>query len=101
MGAESMKAKGQGFLEQIGGRIKQALGEMFGKEKMEAKGRAEELHGHEEVERGETAERREGTMQEAAGAVKKTIGETLESERMAAEGRAKEVEGRERRELNR
>ena len=96
MRQENIKQQAQGFLEQIGGRLKCAFGRMFHHEHVEAEGRAEELRGKAEVEGAKTAERREGKVEETAGGVQRTIGETIGSERMATEGRAKETEGQER-----
>jgi uncharacterized protein YjbJ (UPF0337 family) len=68
MRAENVKREGRGMLGQLGGRIKQAVGHLFGHERMHAEGAVDELRGRADVERGKIAERAEGAMQEIAGA---------------------------------
>jgi uncharacterized protein YjbJ (UPF0337 family) len=89
------------MLKELGGRIKEAVGHLLGRERMHAEGRAEELRGRADVETGKVAERAEGAVQEAAGSVKHDVGDVISSGRMAAEGRAKEIEGQVRQHINR
>lgn len=101
MREDNYKRQGRGAVQSIGGRIKQAIARFFGSERTHAEGRAEELRGKENVERGMAGERREGTVEQAGGAVERKVGEVIGSERMAAEGRAKELEGQQRQQTNR
>jgi len=98
---ENVARKRQGTVQAIAGGVKRAFGRLLGHPRTEAEGHAQEMRGHERIDRGMAAERREGTAQEVGGAVKRGVGETVGNERMAAEGRANELEGRERREMNR
>lgn len=49
--------KVEGTVEEIGGKIKQTVGEVLGNEKMEAEGRMKKVAGHAKHEAAETAER--------------------------------------------
>ncbi len=101
MRTDNEKRQGYGAVDTIGGRIKQAFARLMGHERIQAEGRAQELRGREEIERGMAAERREGKVEEVGGAVKRGVGEALGNERTEAEGRARELEGRERQVFNR
>jgi len=101
MREENVMQQGRGAVQRLGGRIRQAIGRLFGHERTEVEGRAEELRGQQNVERGMAAERREGAAETIGGTVEKKVGETVGSERMAVEGRAKELEGQVRHETNR
>jgi uncharacterized protein YjbJ (UPF0337 family) len=71
------------MLEQLGGRIKQAVGHWLGHERMHAQGGADELRGQVEAERGKIAERGEGAVKEAGEAVKRGVGEAIGTEKEA------------------
>lgn len=101
MREENVSRQAKGTMQNIGGRIKQAFGRWFGHEQTQVEGRAQELRGRENVDRGMAAERREGKSQEIGGAVERKTGEVLGSERMTVEGRSKELEGQSRQDLNR
>jgi len=90
----------EGTAKQVGGAIKKNVGHALGNEKMEAEGKATELHGKAEKEVAKGAERAKGAVQEVAGAVKHEVGSLIGNERMTAEGKAKELEGSARQKLN-
>jgi uncharacterized protein YjbJ (UPF0337 family) len=101
MGTESVKRQATGASQTFVGRIKRAIGRLFGSRRLQVEGGAEELRCRANVAAGRAGERIEGAVQETAGTVKRKAGEVIERERPAVEGRAKEMEGRARRELNR
>ncbi len=97
----NVERKVLGTVQAIVGGFKRAFGRLMGHERMEVAGRADELRGRSDIDRGMRAERREGTMEEAAGALERKAGEVMGNERISATGRASELEGRARREANR
>jgi uncharacterized protein YjbJ (UPF0337 family) len=101
MREENLKRQGKGILQTLGGRVMQKIGRLFGHEPTRVEGRAAELEGRANVERGAAAERREGKLEETTGAVQRKVGEVVHSEPMVLEGRSKEIEGRNRQEINR
>ena len=92
--------KNEGKLEQVGGKIKGAIGTAIGNEQMQAEGKAKELKGKGKQEAAKAAERTKGAVQEAVGAVKNRVGAVIDNEQMEAEGRAKELEGEARQRAN-
>jgi uncharacterized protein YjbJ (UPF0337 family) len=90
----------EGAVEQVGGKLKRALGNLIGNEQMAAEGQAKELEGKAKQEAAKAAERVKGTVQEAGGALEKGAGKLIGNEQMEAEGKAKELEGKARQKLN-
>lgn len=90
----------EGKAEEIGGKIKGAVGHVIGNEQMEAEGKVTELKGEAKQEAAKAAERTKGTVQEIKGAVKKGIGDLIDNEQMQVEGKAKELEGQARQRAN-
>ena len=93
--------KNEGKLEQVGGKIKGAIGGLVGNERMKAEGQAQEARGEVREETAKAAERTEGAVQELAGKVKNRVGALIGDKKLQAEGRAKEVTGEERQRDNR
>jgi uncharacterized protein YjbJ (UPF0337 family) len=93
--------RAEGAAEELGGKIKGAVGKVIGNEQMEAEGKAKELSGEAKQEAAKAAERTKGKAQEVAGAVKNRVGAVLDNEEMEVEGRAKELEGEARQKANR
>ncbi len=92
--------KGEGVAQQVGGKIKQAVGAVIGNEQMEAEGKAKALEGKARVEGAKAAERTKGAVEEVAGAIKNRIGAVIDNEQMQVEGKAKELLGEARQKAN-
>lgn len=92
--------RGEGAAEEIGGKIKGALGRLTGDEQMEAEGRAKELKGEGKQEAAKAGERVKGAVEEATGALKNRVGAVIDNEQMQAEGKAKELKGEARQKAN-
>jgi len=90
----------EGAAEELGGKIKGAVGNLIGNEQMEAEGKATELKGEAKQEAAKAAERGKGAVQEVGGALKKGVGSAIDNEQMEAEGKAKELEGQARQKAN-
>ncbi len=93
--------KNEGKLEQVGGKIKGAIGAAVGNERMRAEGEAQELRGEAREEGAKTAERAEGAVQELGGKIKNRIGALFGHRKAQAEGRAAEIKGEQRQRENR
>jgi uncharacterized protein YjbJ (UPF0337 family) len=93
--------KNEGKLEQVGGKIKGAIGAAVGDESMRAEGEAQQLRGESREETAKAAERGEGAVQELAGKIKNRVGAFFGNRRAQAEGRANEIKGEQRQRQNR
>lgn len=93
--------RGEGTAEEVGGKIKGAIGAAIGDEQMEAEGRAKELKGAAKKESAKSAERAKGKVEEVVGAVKNRVGAVIDDEQMQVEGKAKELKGEARQAANR
>lgn len=91
----------EGAAEELGGKIKGAVGSVVGNEQMEAEGKATELKGQAKQEAAKAAERGKGAVEEVVGSVKNKVGTVLDNEQLEAEGKAKEIKGQVRQETNR
>jgi uncharacterized protein YjbJ (UPF0337 family) len=90
----------EGAAEELGGKIKGAVGHLIGNEQMEAEGKATELKGEAKQEAAKAGERVKGGLEEAGGAVKKNVGKLIDNEQMEAEGKATELKGEARQKAN-
>ncbi len=93
--------RAEGAAEELGGKIKGAIGRAIGNEQMEAEGEAKALKGQARQEAAKAGERAKGTVEEAVGAVKNRVGAVIDNEQMQVEGRAAELRGEARQETNR
>jgi uncharacterized protein YjbJ (UPF0337 family) len=93
--------RGEGAVEELGGKIKAGVGKLIGNEQMELEGRAKELKGVAKQEGAKAAERGKGKVDELIGKAKDGVGDLLDDEELEAEGRAQEQLGKARQELNR
>ncbi|MBI2391372.1 MAG: CsbD family protein [Deltaproteobacteria bacterium] len=93
--------KNEGKLEQVGGKIKGAVGSLVGNERVRAEGDAQRLRGEERESDAKAAERAEGAVEEIGGKIKNRVGALVGDRRMQSEGRAKEIKGEERQAENR
>jgi len=93
--------KNEGTLEEVGGKIKRAVGAAMGNERMRAEGEAQQLRGTARKEEAKAAERTEGAIQELAGKIKNRVGALFGHRRVQAEGRADEIRGEQRQIKNR
>lgn len=93
--------KNEGKLEQVGGKIKGAVGSLVGNERIKAEGDAQRLRGEERVSEAKADERAKGAVEEIGGKIKNRVGAALGNRQMQSEGRAKEITGEERQSKNR
>ena len=94
------KERTKGQLEELGGNIKQGLGNLTGNERMEAEGRAQELRGEERQATAKAIGSAKGTVQEATGSLKQGLGDLTGNERLEAEGKVDELQGEARQKAN-
>ncbi|QQR73377.1 MAG: CsbD family protein [Holophagales bacterium] len=93
--------RAEGAAEELGGKIKQAVGHVLGNDAMEASGKARKLEGQAKQEAAKSAERVQGKVEELTGALKNRVGALLGNEQMQVEGKVKELKGEARQEANR
>jgi uncharacterized protein YjbJ (UPF0337 family) len=89
--------KEEGRLEQIGGKIKRAIGSLFGSERLRAEGEVQQLRG----EARESGAKAKGVVEEIGGKIKNRVGAFVGERKLQSEGRAKEVQGEQRQVENR
>jgi len=99
MSAESKRS--EGVAQEIGGKVKRAVGTLIGNEQMEAEGRAKELEGEARQEEAKAEGRVQGKIEEVTGAIKNRVGQVIDNEQMTVEGRARELAGKARQKANR
>jgi uncharacterized protein YjbJ (UPF0337 family) len=97
----TIEQRTRGQAEKAGGRIRRFFGRLFKSERLEAKGRGEELRGEARERAAKAGERVQGAVEEMGGAAERTAGEVIGSPRLESEGDLKETEGEVRRDLNR
>jgi uncharacterized protein YjbJ (UPF0337 family) len=93
--------RGEGAVEELGGKIKAGVGKAIGNEQMELEGRAKQAKGVAKQETAKAGERVKGKIEQGIGRVKSTIGAALDDDDLEAEGDAQETLGEARHELNR
>jgi uncharacterized protein YjbJ (UPF0337 family) len=91
----------KGKAEEIGGRIKGAVGGLLGNEQMQVEGKAKAAKGMARQEVAKAGERIKGGVEELAGKAKKAVGGLVDNEQMKLEGKAKELKGKARQAGNR
>lgn len=93
--------RGEGAAEELGGKIKGAVGRLVGDEQMEAEGNLKEVKGKGKQEAAKAAERNKGKVEQVVGAVKNRVGAVIDDEEMQADGKVKELRGEARQRVNR
>jgi uncharacterized protein YjbJ (UPF0337 family) len=93
--------RSEGMAEEVGGKIKSAVGKLVGNERMQAEGKAREAEGKAKQEAAKAAERAEGKTEEVVGTVKNRVGAAVGNDRMQAEGKVEELKGEARQQSNR
>ena len=91
----------EGKAEELGGKIKGAVGRAIGNEQMQVEGRTKALKGGAKQTVAKAGERIKGTVEGLAGHAKKAVGALIDNEQMQLEGRAKALKGAARRAVNR
>ena len=87
--------RGEGAAEEIGGKIKGAVGKLIDNEQMQAEGKAKELKGAPRSKRRRRPRSvSKGAVEEAVGAVKNRVGALIDDEEMEAEEQGQRAEGR-------
>ena len=92
--------RAEGAAEELGGKIKSAVGKLIGNEQMQAEGKLKQLKGKGRQEAAKASERTKGKVEEAVGAVKNRVGAVIDNEQMQAEGKVKELKGQARQHAN-
>ena len=100
MGNATVK-RGEGAVEELGGKIKAGVGKAIGNEQMELEGRAKQAKGVAKQEAAKASERVKGTIEKGIGRVKSTIGAAIDDDDLEVEGDAQETLGQARQDLNR
>lgn len=90
----------KGKADEVIGNIKEGVGDLFGNERLEAEGRAQELDGEARQDAAKTVGEAKGALQEAEGNIKQGWGELTDNERLQAEGKVDELEGEARQRAN-
>jgi uncharacterized protein YjbJ (UPF0337 family) len=86
----------EGKAEEVGGKIKGAVGKVLGNKQMEAEGKGTALKGEAKQEVAKAGERAKGAVEQVAGKAKHFVGELIGNERLELEGKAKELKGKAR-----
>ncbi len=92
--------RAKGAAEEVGGNVKQGVGNLIGNEQMQAEGKATELKGEARQEGAKASERAEGAAEEVGGNIKQSVGNLIGNEQMQAEGKATELKGEARQKAN-
>ncbi len=92
--------RGKGKLQELGGSLKERVGELTGNERMQAEGEADQLEGkgRQTVARGVGAVK--GAAEDAKGNVMQGIGKLTGDDSTRAEGMGEEAKGNVRRDVN-
>ena len=91
----------EGAVQEVGGKVKGAIGKLIGNERLQAKGKAKALEGKAKQESAKAAERTKGKIEEVVGTVKNRVGAVIDNQQMQAEGKGKELKGEARQRSNR
>jgi uncharacterized protein YjbJ (UPF0337 family) len=89
-----------GFMEEVGGTIKENMGQLIGNEQMELEGRAKVLEGQAHQEAAKTKARIQGAAEELTGDAKGRVGRILDNEQMQVEGKLTSMKGKARQKVN-
>ncbi len=92
--------RGKGKLQELGGSIKETVGNAVGNEQMEAEGKASKLEGAGRQEVAKGVGQAKGAAEELGGNLKQGVGSLLGNEQMEAEGKAGELKGETRQKAN-
>lgn len=92
--------RGKGKLQEIGGSIKETIGNVVGNDRMEAEGKASKLEGEGRQEVAKGVGKVKGAAEEVGGNIKQGLGNLLGNEQMEAEGKAGELKGEARQKTN-
>ncbi|MBK7755245.1 MAG: CsbD family protein [Deltaproteobacteria bacterium] len=88
------------MLEEVGGTIKENVGQLIGNEQMELEGRAKVLEGQAHQEAAKAKARIKGAAEELTGEAKGHVGKILDNEQMQVEGKLGAMKGQARQKLN-
>ena len=97
----NVSKRGEGAVEEIGGKIKETVGKVIGSERLQTEGHANKLKGQAKQDSAKSAERAKGKIEQITGAIKNRVGAVIDNDRMKVEGRAKERQGESRQKANR
>ena len=87
-------------LEELGGSIKETVGDWTGNERMEAEGRGRKFEGQDRQEFAKGVGQLKGAAEDVKGNIKEGFGKLTGDDSLRAEGMADEAEGSARKEFN-
>jgi uncharacterized protein YjbJ (UPF0337 family) len=90
-----------GAVEELGGKIKGAVGKLVGNDRMQAGGKATELKGRARQSVAKATERTKGKVEEIVGSIETRLGAAAGNERVRVQGKATELKGDARQRGNR
>lgn len=82
-----------GAVEELGGKIKGAVGKLIGNDRMQAGGKATELKGRAKQSFAKATERTKGRVEKMVGGVESRLGAAVGNERVQVQGKATELKG--------
>ncbi len=94
------KERTKGKLEEVGGSIKETVGEWTGNERMEAEGRGRKFEGQDRQEFAKGVGQLKGAAEGVKGNIKEGFGKLTGDDRTRVEGEADELKGEARRDFN-
>ena len=94
------KERGEGKLKEIGGGIKEAVGDFTGNRRMETEGRGDKYEGQDQQAFAKGVGRAKGAAEELKGNVKQGVGKLFGDESTHAEGHMDEAKGEARQKFN-
>jgi uncharacterized protein YjbJ (UPF0337 family) len=97
----NLKKRGAGAARELGGKIEKTVGKAVGSERLEAKGRSDELEGQAEQESAKRNERVKGAVEEVTGKIQKKVGDLVDDDETMIKGKARELKGKARQNANR
>jgi len=97
----NVSKRAAGAAEQLGGKIKGAVGKLIGNERMQAGGKVSELQGRAKQSVAKATERAKGKVEEVVGGAKGAVGAAVGNERVRMQGKATELRGQARQRGNR
>ncbi len=92
--------RGKGKLQEIGGGVKETVGQVTGNERLEAEGQGDQLEGQGRQTIAKGVGQVKGAADEVAGSIKQGIGKLAGDDSTHVEGHADELKGEARRNLN-
>ena len=90
----------KGGAQEIGGKIKEGVGNAIGNPNMAQQGRQDQTEGQFRQDMAKTGQEIKGAGEQLGGRVKSTVGAAVGNERLEGEGKLDELKGKVREKLN-